>query len=62
MDKERLEEGKNEPVKNVDLWKRLLAAASPHKITFIWVKGHNGTRKMKGVTSLQPLLQTGKTF
>ena len=34
--------GKNEPVKNVDLWKRLLAAASPHKITFIWVKGHNG--------------------
>lgn len=34
--------GKNEPVKNVDLWKRLLKAASPHKITWIWVKGHNG--------------------
>lgn len=33
---------KNEPVKNVDLWKRLLKAASPHKITWIWVKGHNG--------------------
>ena len=34
--------GKNEPVKNVDLWKRLLKAASPHKITWTWVKGHNG--------------------
>ena len=34
--------GKNEPVKNVDLWKRLLEAARPHQIAFIWVKGHNG--------------------
>lgn len=34
--------GKNEPVKNVDLWKRLLAAMEPHKVTFIWVKGHDG--------------------
>ena len=34
--------GKNEPVKNVDLWKRLLAAKEPHTVTFIWVKGHNG--------------------
>ena len=34
--------GKNEPVKNVDLWKRLLKAAAPHKITWIWVKGNNG--------------------
>ena len=34
--------GKNEPVKNVDLWKRLLAAAQPHRIKFIWVKGHDG--------------------
>lgn len=34
--------GKNEPVKNIDLWKRLLAAASPHTIQFIWVKGHDG--------------------
>ena len=29
-------------VKNVDLWKRLLAAAKPHQIDFIWVKGHDG--------------------
>ena len=34
--------GKNEPVKNVDLWKRLLEAAKPHSIRFIWVKGHAG--------------------
>jgi len=34
--------GKNEPVKNVDLWKRLLKAMEPHNVTFHWVKGHNG--------------------
>ena len=34
--------GKNEPVKNVDLWKRLLKAKEPHHVTFIWVKGHDG--------------------
>ncbi len=31
-----------DPVKNVDLWKRLLDAAKPHKITWQWVKGHAG--------------------
>lgn len=34
--------GKNEPVKNADLWKRLLKAKEPHQVTFIWVKGHDG--------------------
>ena len=34
--------GKNEPVKNVDLWKRLLAAKERHQVQFIWVKGHDG--------------------
>ena len=34
--------GKNEQVKNVDLWKRLLTAKEPHDVTFIWVKGHAG--------------------
>lgn len=34
--------GKNEDVKNVDLWKRLLEAKKPHQVTFIWVKGHDG--------------------
>lgn len=30
------------PVKNVDLWKRLLTAKEKHQVKFIWVKGHNG--------------------
>lgn len=34
--------GKNEPVKNVDLWKRLLEAMKPHQVTYHWVKGHAG--------------------
>lgn len=34
--------GKNEPVKNIDLWKRLLAAKEKHNVTFVWVKGHDG--------------------
>ena len=34
--------GKNEPVKNVDLWKRLLEAKQKHSVTFHWVKGHDG--------------------
>ena len=31
-----------QPVKNVDLWKRLLAAMEPHDVTYVWVKGHAG--------------------
>ena len=34
--------GKNEPVKNVDLWKRMLAAKEKHEVHFHWVKGHDG--------------------
>lgn len=34
--------GKNEPVKNVDLWKRMLEAKAPHQVKFIWVRGHDG--------------------
>lgn len=30
------------PVKNVDLWQRLLQAMAPHDVTFIWVRGHAG--------------------
>ncbi|OUN88684.1 MULTISPECIES: ribonuclease HI [Enorma] len=28
------------PVKNVDLWQRLLAAMEPHEVSFTWVRGH----------------------
>ena len=34
--------GSSGPVKNIDLWKRLLAAKEPHEVIFTWVKGHNG--------------------
>ena len=34
--------GKSGPVKNIDLWERLLAAKEPHRVSFIWVKGHAG--------------------
>lgn len=40
--KKNWKRGKNEPVKNVDLWKRLLAAKAPHNVKFIWVRRHNG--------------------
>lgn len=31
-----------QPVKNQDLWKRLLEAKKEHNVKFIWIKGHNG--------------------
>ena len=40
--KKNWKRGKNEPVKNVDLWKRLLKAREPHDVKFHWVKGHDG--------------------
>ncbi len=30
------------PVKNVELWKRLLEASNRHQVTWHWVKGHDG--------------------
>lgn len=30
------------PVKNVDLWQALDAAAQPHRVDWIWVRGHAG--------------------
>ncbi|MDR3155623.1 MAG: ribonuclease HI [Holosporaceae bacterium] len=31
-----------QPVKNQDLWRRLLAASELHQISWHWVKGHSG--------------------
>ena len=31
-----------QPVKNADLWRRLVEAKQPHKVTWHWVKGHEG--------------------
>ena len=40
--KKNWKRGTNDPVKNVDLWKRLLKVIEPHKVTWNWVKGHDG--------------------
>lgn len=34
--------GKNERVKNVDLWQQVRELTAMHQVKFIWVKGHNG--------------------
>jgi len=31
-----------DPVANMDLWRRLLDAAKPHQVEWLWVKGHSG--------------------
>ncbi len=33
---------KSGPVKNVDLWERLLKVVRPNQVSFFWVRGHNG--------------------
>ena len=33
------------PVRNADLWKELDAAATPHTISWNWVKGHSGNQQ-----------------
>ena len=30
------------PALNVDLWEEILALLDKHKVTFVWVKGHDG--------------------
>ncbi len=40
------------PVLNVDLWERLLKAAEPHSIRWIWVKGHSGDPENERCDSL----------
>ena len=32
----------NKPALNVDLWEELLKLLAVHKVTFLWVKGHDG--------------------
>jgi ribonuclease HI len=40
------------PVKNSDLWQRLDAATRPHRIEWIWVKGHAGHIENERVDAL----------
>ena len=52
--------GKNEPVKNKDLWQSLLPAKQPHKVTFIWVKGHDGHPQNERCDSLATTAADGQ--
>ena len=40
------------PVANQDLWLALIAAAKPHQIAWIWVKGHAGHAENERVDRL----------
>lgn len=40
------------PVKNVDLWQRLDAAAQRHEIEWHWVRGHSGNRGNEAADAL----------
>ncbi len=52
-----------DPVKNMDLWKRILEAAKPHEIDWRWVKGHAGNpmneRADELATQARELLEAG---
>lgn len=52
--------GKNDPVKNVDLWQRLLTAKEPHSMTFHWVKGHAGHPENERCDKLATTAADGK--
>ena len=49
-----------QPVKNVDLWKRLLAAKEPHDVSFVWVKGHAGHPENERCDQLAPAAADGE--
>lgn len=40
------------PVKNQDLWKRLVQVALPHLVRWTWVKGHSGHEDNEKVDAL----------
>ncbi len=42
----------NKPVKNEDLWRALVDAVRPHKIEWVWVKGHDGHPENERVDKL----------
>ena len=56
------------PVLNVDLWRALVAVAEPHRIEWVWVKGHSGdpgneladALANRGVDAFALLGQTGQ--
>ena len=53
---------KNEPVKNIDLWKRLLKAKEQHQVEFVWVKGHDGHTQNERCDVLATTAADGKNL
>ncbi len=51
---------KKEPVKNKDLWLRLLEAKKPHRVEFTWVKGHAGHPENERCDELATAAADGK--
>ena len=49
-----------DPVKNMDLWRRLLDAAKPHKIDWRWVRGHAGDAMNERVDALATAALEGR--
>ena len=54
--------GRSGPVKNIDLWKRLLKAMEPHRVNFIWVKGHDGHPENERCDRLAVKAATGQNL
>ena len=40
------------PVQNAELWHELIAAALPHQVQWVWVKGHDGHPENERVDKL----------
>jgi ribonuclease HI len=40
------------PVMNAELWRALIAAATPHRVKWVWVKGHDGHPENERVDKL----------
>ena len=41
-----------QPVKNVDLWRRLDKSVVPHTVDWVWVRGHSGHPENERVDTL----------
>lgn len=48
-----------EPVKNQDLWQRLLLAVASHEVTWQWVRGHTGDVENERCDQLAMAAATG---
>ena len=49
-----------QPVKNPDLWHRLIEASQPHEVSWLWVKGHAGHALNERADELATLAADGK--